>query len=175
MYCFQERLLMSNSSAKRLAKPNSVYVTGTDNFCLDVIKQGMKVLLPLIIIFSKLLFGPMAFPHRLMSYFTYHPFAFCPKKLVLSTGNLQCLLRLKNNFDVILRHVAFNFLCRWAWIAVLCVFLKPCFWQSSPKFCASIYRTCSKKHKKSCSVCLFVCWEQVDFPVRRDSLCTLGP
>lgn len=44
-------MLVSNSSAKRLANPNFVYVTGTDNFCLDAIKEGMKVLLPHIIIF----------------------------------------------------------------------------------------------------------------------------
>ena len=54
-------MLDSNSSAKRLANPNSGYVSGTDNFCLDVIKEGMKVLLPHIIIFSGLLFGPVAF------------------------------------------------------------------------------------------------------------------
>lgn len=53
-------MLDSNSSAKRLANPNSGYVSGTDNFCLDVIKEGMKVLLPHIIIFSGLLFGPVA-------------------------------------------------------------------------------------------------------------------
>ena len=43
-------MLVSNSSAKRLANPNSAYVSGTDNFCLDLIKEGMKVLLPHIII-----------------------------------------------------------------------------------------------------------------------------
>ena len=77
------------------------------------VKEGMKVLLPhKITVFSGFLFGPVAFPHGLMCYFTYKPIAFCPKKLVLSTGNLECLLRLKNYCDVILRHVAFNFLCR---------------------------------------------------------------
>ena len=70
MYFFQERVLVWNGSAKRLANPNSAYVTATDNFCWDSIKEGMKVLLHLII-FSELLFGPVAFPHGLMSYFTY--------------------------------------------------------------------------------------------------------